>query len=104
MPSLSENLKKARKPAKLLIDYCLRSLRDHPEQWEFDEYEAINKAAKIRIWVANKHYGLEIKIPGFSVGGVTPFGCFLTPWRRKIRQAVDQAAFDRAISKAEGVK
>lgn len=73
-----------------LVAATLDSLNSHPEEWEFDNYKAVNHKRKIVIWIRNGLTGLDIN----KYGGVTMmsvlFG-WLTPWRVRIWRAVWRA-------------
>ena len=82
-----------------VVDDIIRSLAEHPDQWEFDHYAAAHSSG-LRVWVANNHYGLAIQVPDGSYshrdfGGVTGwssfFGAFI-PWRRRLLRACREAA------------
>ena len=76
---------------KTIADQIIRSLRDDPEQWEFDDFEARHPSG-LSVWIANGHYGLNLKFEGMVIyGGVTAlswlFG-WAMPTRRRLLSAV----------------
>lgn len=75
---------------KQIIAIVLDSLRNSPQDWETSHFEAKSKSLRAEVWVANSYYGVEIRIPGIRIGGVTGPSVLLgrwIPWRRKIYRA-----------------
>lgn len=80
----------------ILVDDLLESLSARPEEWWFDNYAAEHKSG-LRVWLANKYYGVGIHVPKpngtFSyheIGGVTGWSAFFgrwIPWRRRLFDA-----------------
>ena len=72
---------------KDIIDVTLKILKDHPEDWSWNDYSLRNDKIPVEIWLANGGYGLHINFDATYVGGVTEFSSIfgsLIPWRRKI--------------------
>lgn len=73
-----------------IVKAALNSLNNHPEEWQFSEYRAVNRKRGLNIWIGNKLYGLDIN----EFGSVTPASVFfgwLIPWRVRIWRAVWRA-------------
>lgn len=74
------------------VTLVVQSMREHPEDWRVDHYEAKHKSG-ITVWIANSYYGMEIKGGGAHFGGVgllASFGLSFRHWQlyfaaRKLR-------------------
>jgi hypothetical protein len=78
-----------------LLEAVIHSLDTEPERWKWDAYGG-EHGCGVRVWTANKYYGLAIKDDSFRdvVGGVTGWSTFfgnLIPWRRRLMAAVRRA-------------
>ena len=75
---------------KQAIKAVYESLVRNPDEWTRGKYQVKNGTTGAVVWVGNSHYGLDIKVNGVEIGGVThtssAFGR-LIPWRRKIWNA-----------------
>jgi hypothetical protein len=82
-----------------LVKATLDELNNHPDEWVFTDYRAINRKRGINIWTANSLYGLDIN----NFGGVTVassfFGWFI-PWRVRIWNAVWRAKAAQIVGAA----
>ena len=78
-----------------IVEWCMQSLANEPEAWTFDclgsvEPYYVKHRNGVRIWLANRHYGMGIEYDDAKVGGVTGWSSLfgpLIPWRRKLRRA-----------------
>ena len=75
---------------KQVIEAVYESLVRNPDEWTRDKWGVENGTTGAVVWLANSHFGLDIKVNGVKIGGVTDasstFGR-LIPWRRKIWNA-----------------
>lgn len=75
---------------KKFVDAVVKSFDEHPEDWVFDGFRAVNSRAKIIVWLANGRYGLSVN----EVGGVTFVSAFFgwcIPWRVRVWNAAMRA-------------
>jgi hypothetical protein len=74
-----------------IIEWCIRSIEQEPEAWEYDGHYAAVHRNGVRVWMANSYYGMGVNFGDAKIGGVTGWSSFFggwIPWRRRLRHAV----------------
>lgn len=89
-----------------LVSAVLTSLRDHPEEWVSDGYNARHRKSGLSVWVANRCWALSISHNGAELmGGVNVWSVFfwyLIPWRMRVWNAIRRAENAKALAALAG--
>lgn len=98
--------------ANILVDAIIRLMHDYPDQWRFGTHTAEHDLSGIRVWHANRLYGVEVLMHSSTIlGGVTGWSSILGPflrltWRQRLVDAIDAhlspaGTIDNAIAALE---
>src|SRR4051812_45004161 len=90
-----------------LLKDVLTSLKQDPDEWIFDDYNATNERTGVCIWIANKSYGLNVRFPGGyklpEHDDVSAAPCLFgsLTWRGSLLRQCNQIRRDRWLKERE---